>query len=149
MANAALPSAQFVLTLCAFAGLWLVVGAILSELSGWSRLARAFPGGARPPGPRIRRQVVGMGLVGENGITGLIPTAEGLYIYSHPLFRFRRPPILVPWTEVHNDGERGALWWRSVGIDLGRITMLRLRPKAMPVLAPYLAVEPRAVRSHV
>ena len=149
MASAVLPFALAVLALCAFAGLWLVVCAILSELSGWPRLARAFPGGARPPGKRIRGQVVGIGLVGENNVTGLIPTAEGLYIYSHPLFRFRRPPILVPWTEVHYDGERGALWWRSVGIDLGRITMLRLRPKAFPVLAPYLAVEPRAVRSHV
>ena len=139
MMNEAPPPAVIALFPVAFLGMWLGVGALLSELSGWSRLARTFPGGARPSGPRISGQVVGMGPVSENGVTSLIPAAEGLYLYSNPFFRFRRPPILVPWAEIHESGERGMLWWRSISLELGQITTLRVRPKAIPALAPYLS----------
>lgn len=139
MTNDSPPLALIILFPFAFVGMWLGVGTLLSEISGWARLARRFPGGPRPAGPRILGQVVGMGAVGENGITSIIASAEGLYLFSNPLFRFHRPPVMVPWTEVRNEGERGTLWWRSVGLDLGGITLLRVRPKAMPALAPHLS----------
>ncbi|NUO64712.1 MAG: hypothetical protein HOQ11_01320 [Gemmatimonadaceae bacterium] len=139
MTNEAPPLALMILFPFAFIAVWLGVGALLSEIGGWARLARRFPGGPRPAGPRVRGQVVGMGPVGENGVTNLIPTAEGLYLYSNPLFRFHRPPVMVPWAEIRDEGERGVLWWRSVGLDLGGVTLLRVRARAMPALAPYLA----------
>src|SRR5262245_34588810 len=84
-----------------FVGMWLGVSALLAELSGWPELAREFPGGKTPPdGTRMRRQVVKTGVVGENGVTVLVLSARGLYMEAPLPFRFRRPPVLVPWGAV-------------------------------------------------
>ena len=123
----------------AFVGMWLLVGAILSELSGWRRLADRFATGSRPEGKRLRRQVTGIGLTGENGVTGLILTPEGLYLYAHPLFRFRRPPVLVPWPEVRYVRERGMLWWRARVLDLGGITTVAVKKEAYEAIVPYIS----------
>ena len=120
----------------AFVGLWLLISTILSELSGWRRLADRFAAGSRPSGKRLRRQVTAVGLTGENGVTGLILTPEGLYLYTHPLFRFRRPPLLVPWPEVRYVGERRMLWRRAWVLDLGGITTVAVKKEA------YVAIEP-------
>ncbi|HEX2779205.1 MAG TPA: hypothetical protein VHM30_06890 [Gemmatimonadaceae bacterium] len=138
MTNDAPSPALIALFVVAFVGLWLLVGLLLSELSGWASLARRYPGGPRPEGVRLRGQVVGMGAVGEKGVTTLVPTAAGLYLYSHPLFRFRRPPVLVPWSEIRYAGELGFLFWRSIGLDLGPVTRMRVKRDAYQALAPYL-----------
>lgn len=138
MSNNAPPTVLLVLFPFFFLGMWLLVCTILTEFSGWSRLARSYPGGPRPEGRRIRGAVMGMGVVGENNVTVMIPTAEGLYLYSTFLFRFHRPPLLVPWRDIRNDGERGVRWWRNVVLELGSETTLRIRAKAYPLLAPYL-----------
>jgi hypothetical protein len=139
MSNQAPPTILLVAFPIVFVGMWLFIAVLLSEVRGWSRLAREFPGGPRPAGRRLYRQVMGMGLVGENGVTTLIPTSEGLYLYSNFLFRFRRPPVFVPWRDIRNDGERGMRWWRNVVLELGGVTTLRIRAKAFPILEPYLA----------
>lgn len=123
----------------AFLGLWLLVSTILSELSGWRRLADRFAAGSRPAGQRLRRQVTGVGLTGENGVTGLIVTPEGLYLYAHPLFRFRRPPVLVPWPEVRYVGERRMLWRRTRVLDLGAITTVTVKQEAYAAIEPYIS----------
>ena len=138
MSNNAPPTFLLILFPFFFVGMWLFICTLLTEFSGWSRLARSYPGGPRPEGRRIRGAVMGMGAVGENGVTIMIPTAEGLYLYSSPLFRFRRPPVLVPWCDIRSGGERGMRWWRNVLLELGSETTLRIRAKAYPMLAPYL-----------
>src|SRR3954471_6311635 len=151
MTNETPPLALLVLFPFAFVAMWLGMGALLSALSGWSRLARAFPGGPKPSGPRIHDQVMGMGFVGEKSVTRMIPTAGGLYLHSSLLFGFRRPPILVPWAEIRECGESGFLWWRNVRLELGYITTLRVRPKALPILEQYLspAIQPLSSTAHV
>ena len=138
VSSAAPPTALLVLFPFAFIGMWLVVGAFLSEFSGWTSLARRFPGGARPAGRRLRGVVLQMGAVSENGVTILIPTTDGLYLYSHPLFRFHRPPILLPWRELRYTGDRGRLWWRRATLQISHTTPLGIKPDAYAVLAPYL-----------
>lgn len=142
MLRAEPPAALFALFPFAFIGMWLFVGALLGEFSGWTSLARRFPGGARPKGTRLRRVVVQMGAVSENGVTVLIPTTDGLYLYSHPLFRFRRPPILLPWSEIRYAGERGRLWWCRTMLEVSGSTPLGVKPKGYAVLAPYMVQRP-------
>lgn len=142
MSNQQPPTFLLVLFPFFFAGMWLLVSALLAEFSGWSSLARRYPGGPRPDGQRIHGAVMGMGAVGENNVTVMIPTADGLYLYASPLFRFRHPPVMVPWRDIRDGGERGKLWWRNVALELGSEVTIRIRPRAHPALAPYLALAP-------
>ena len=127
------------LGLIAFIGMWLLVCGILTELSGWPALARRFPGGPRPPAPRLRRQVLSFGVVSENGVTNLIVVPQGLYLFSNPFFRFRRAPILVPWAHVQGAGERGRLWWRVRVLELGGVTNIGVKRRAYEAIKPFIA----------
>lgn len=121
-----------------FIALWLLLGAVFAAASGWSRLAREFPGGARPAGERLRRQVIGTGIISENGVTTLIPTSDGLYLYSHPFFRFRRPPVLVPWDRIRFIGESGFARWPRFVYDLGGVTSIRVKRTADAAIQSHL-----------
>jgi len=121
-----------------FVGLWFLVCGILAELSGWPTLARRFPGGPRPRERRLRRQVLTFGLVSENGVTNLIVSPQGLYLFSNPLFRFRRRPILVPWSQVKEAGERGRLWWRASVFDLGGVASIGVKRRACEAIMPFV-----------
>jgi len=122
-----------------FVGLWLFVCTLLAEISRWPALARRFPGGQRPSGTVLRGQVVGVGLVGENNVTYLVPTPIGLYMYAHFLFRFRRPPVLLPWSEVRYEDTRRFLWMTSHRLSLGGgVTTTRVKDKALRAFEPFL-----------
>src|SRR5690349_9031123 len=95
-----------------FVAMWLLIGALLAEISGWPVLARQFRTTHRPAGSPLRHQVVALGPTSESGVTRIITSPAGLYLDTHPLFRFRRPPLLVPWTAIHYRSERRFLWRR-------------------------------------
>ena len=44
---------------------------------------------------------------------------DGFYLAISPLFRFRHPPLLIPWTEVEIT-RRKLLFFRYVRFGLGR-----------------------------
>lgn len=44
--------------------------------------------------------------------------AEGLYLATMPLFRFRHPPLLIPWTEILVTRRR-ILFFKYVRFGLG------------------------------
>jgi hypothetical protein len=75
------------------------MSAFTSEQSRWVELARRFPGGPFPEGSVFRGQVTNFGGQGEAGVTVLIPTAAGLYLYAVLPFRFHRPPGADPSRE--------------------------------------------------
>ena len=121
--------------LVAFVGLWFIVSTLLASVSGWTDLADTYPAGAgRPHGDVLRRLVMKVGAVGEKGATSLVAAANGLYLEAHPLFRFRRPAVLVPWDRIRFVESHRVLWQRSVTLDLGGATTIRVRAKAVPVL---------------
>ena len=120
-----------------FLGLWVGVTALLASLSGWPRLAGEFPGGEAPPGTRLRRMVIKFGVVGEQGVTVLIPTEKGLYLFAVFPFRFRRPPVLVPWKRIRHVTSHRFLWARALTLDLGDITTIRVRDAMIPVLTAH------------
>lgn len=120
-----------------FAGFWVLVTGVIASISGWPDLADTFPGGERPQGQPLRRSVLKIGPVGENGVTTLRPSPQGLYMSSHPLFRFRRSPVLVPWSRIEYVKSHRLLWQRSVTLDLGGITTIRVRARVIPVLRAH------------
>jgi hypothetical protein len=130
-------------------GLWLLVGAVLSEVARWPELAFRFPARDEPPGRTVPGEVVSVGIVGENNVTVLTVGDAGLYLRPRLLFRFRRPPVLVPWAEVTYVGERRVFWWRTHVLDLGGVTSMRIKEGAFSVVEPFLvgasSIEARSV----
>jgi hypothetical protein len=118
--------------------LWVAVSATLAAMSGWPELANTFPGGERPEGTRLPpHSVIKVGPVAEKNATSLIATRRGLYLRSNPLFRFRRPPVFVPWERIHFVEAHRLLWQRSVTLDLGGVTTIRVRERALPLLREH------------
>jgi len=109
-----------------FLGWWLLITSLLLWVTGWRRLAAAFPGGPRPEGEVLRGQVYGFGRVNENNVTNAIPTRDGLYLYPMVLFRFRRPPVLVPWDRIRYLESGRQLWVRWHRIELGGTVRVRV-----------------------
>jgi len=99
--------------------LWLLVSAVISFIGGWTTLAKRF---------RLRKPFVGQRWTGQSGqmrwIAGygncltLGCSPDGLYLATMPLFRFRHPPLLVPWNEV-SIAQRRILFFRFVRFSLG------------------------------
>ncbi|MEO8501430.1 MAG: hypothetical protein ABI565_10990 [Vicinamibacteria bacterium] len=129
-----------------FAFMWLLVGALLAHASGWPALAARYPGETRPEGGVLRGQVMGIGPINENNVTYLIPTASGLYIYAMFLFRFLRPPILIPWQEVVYESSHKFLWVKFHKLRLaGGLSTLRVKDKGFRELLPFLPNASRAL----
>jgi hypothetical protein len=118
---------------------WILITGFLSELSGWPRLARRFPSVGRPDGPGTWGEVGGMGPVGERNVTSFIASPSGLYLYANPLFRFRRPPIQLPWEEIQWLSERHFLWTHTHKLDLGHgITTMSVGDRGYRVMEPFV-----------
>ncbi len=120
-----------------FAIFWVLITGLLASVSGWSNLADTFPAGERPDGQALRSSVLKIGRVGEKNVTTLRPTSRGLYMSANPLFRFRRPPVLVPWNRIEHVRSHRVLWQRSSTLDLGGITTMRVRNRVLPVLRAH------------
>ncbi len=119
--------------------MWLMIGALLAEISGWPALARQFRTTHRPAGRRLRHQVVALGPTSESRVTRFITSPAGLYLDTHPLLRFRRPPLSLPWTVITYRSERRFLWRRWHEIDLAGITIIGVKPRAYQAIAQFLA----------
>ena len=123
--------------LALFAGLWLLITGALARFSGWTALAAAFPGRLRPNGEVVRRQVVGLGSINENGVTNVIMAPEGLYLFPMVLFSYRRAPVLVPWAKLRYVESHQILWSRWHEVDLGGITILKVRDQLLSALREH------------
>src|SRR5262245_33648505 len=114
------PAALWVIGPCYVVTLWLFVSAIISYIGGWTTLAKRF---------RLRRSFVGARWSWQSGQMRWIAcyrncltvgcSPEGLYLATMPLFRFRHPPLLIPWEEVAVE-PRQILFLPPVRFGLGR-----------------------------
>ncbi len=68
----------------------------------------------------------------------MIPTADGLYLCSHPLILFR-PALLIPWSLIRYAGGRQFLWMHARVLDLDGVTTLSIRDEAFRAISPYLS----------
>ncbi len=102
-----------------FLAIWLLVSAVISFIGGWTTLAKRF---------RLSGAFVGQRWTGQSGQMRWIAgysrcltvgvSNEGLYLATMPLFRFRHPPLLVPWNEIAI-AQRRILFFRFVRFSLG------------------------------
>jgi hypothetical protein len=113
-------SALWLILPCYALALWLLVSAIISYIGGWTTLAKRF---------RMKTSFVGERWAGQSGqmrwLAGygncltLGCNPEGLYLATMPLFRFRHPPLLIPWEEIAIS-RREILFLSFVRFGLGR-----------------------------
>jgi len=84
-----------------------------------------------------------IGIVRERHATLLIPTSEGLHMRAIWLFRFWRPPVLLPWAEVELVSSRRVLWMQSHTFSLGGgIARIRVKDQAFRAFIPFLKPVP-------
>jgi len=132
-----------ILIVLVLVAVWIGVDYLFSVQSGWRVLAARFRAGAKPVGPRVRWQVVRFGLIPEAGVTNMIPTAQGLYLYAGLLYRSFRPPLLVPWSLISLAREVRELWWKRYEIAVAGATRIRMSRRAYRRLEPFLATTDR------
>ena len=101
-------------------------------MSGGRGSQDTFPAGERPKGETFRNAVFKVGSVGEKGVTTMIPTTQGLYLEPMILFRIRRRAVHVPWNRIRFVESHRVLWKRSLTLDLGGITTMRVHPASFP-----------------
>jgi len=109
---------------------WVFVLWLLSELSGWRKLTAMFRAQHPPFGRRLPMQGGWVGDALYTRCLTIYTSDEGLYVSIWPIFRFRQPPLLIPWSAIHNRRENRWMLSRLVQFDIGApsITTMRLMP---------------------
>jgi hypothetical protein len=91
-----------------FLFLWLLVGAIISFVGGWSSLAKVYRMQIPFNGAKWAMQSGRMrSLANYNNALTIEVNPQGLYLASMFLFRFMHPPLLIPWNEVRVRRSKG------------------------------------------
>lgn len=135
-----------ILVVLLFVLAWIGLDYVFSVQSGWRALAEHFRARSRPPGPRVRWQVVRFGPIPETGVTNMIPSPKGLYVYAGLLYRSFRPPLLIPWPLIASVREVRELWWKRYEVTVAGATKIRMSRRAYRILEPFLATTDRLTR---
>lgn len=126
-----------------FVGMWLLVNFILAHVSGWAALAERFaaPGGEPPAGRKFSAQSGMIGVVNFNGCLTVIAASEGLYLSVWRVFRFKKPPLFIPWRDMHSIGYHQILWVEMISFEVGnpKIATIKLRKKVFGGLPQFEA----------
>lgn len=103
-----------------FASLWLAITALLSLLSGWPALMKAFPDRDETPVLRLSGQSGSMGLgVNMRGVLTFRVCPSGLRIGIARLLGPFSQPFLVPWDRLSITREH-VLFMDVVKLQLGQ-----------------------------
>ena len=128
----------FVLFPLYFVGIWLLVGAVLAWMSGWSMLAERYTASTRPFGTPMTGQVTKIGSVSEGNVTRIIVAEEGLFLEAMLLFRFKRPALLIPWQMIGSVRQHKVLWWTFFDLELAGVTSIRIKRKGYEALKMHV-----------
>jgi hypothetical protein len=93
-----------------FVTLWLLICRLLAHLSGWSALARDFPGPSEAPAPQFLLQAGSMNGCRYRGCLNVGISPHGMSLSLFFLFRAGHPPLLIPWTNLSPFQPENALW---------------------------------------
>lgn len=117
-----------------FAGMWMLVLTIISA-AGWNALARLYrepEGMARDPVASFRTTSIdlrgGFPLPANYSNCVIVEVARaGLHLRVWLPFRFRHPPLLIPWARVERFERGRFLFWRTLTLHpRGTNTRIRL-----------------------
>lgn len=93
-----------------FVPLWLGVCALLARIGGWSTLAVSYRARYPVVGERFRFVSASMGKarlpVNYKACLFLVVTRHGLHVSILFPFRFRSPPLFIPWSAVESITEK-------------------------------------------
>ncbi len=105
---------------------WSAAACIIATVGGWRSLAAAYPAAAPPDGAVFSGQSLQVGLLGAYGhCMDVAVGPHGIYCVPTLLFKFRHPPILIPWSAV--SGCEGTPWF------LRRVTRVAVQKWPSPV----------------
>ena len=106
-----------------FVALWTFICAILSAVGGWSELGRHYrdpDGMARAPLAKFRTASAGLTRgwtpfpVGYNNCLIVEVAETGIHLRTWMPFRFRHPPLFIPWTHVERAYPGQILFFRTL-----------------------------------
>ena len=100
-------------------GMWVAVNALLSYSSGWAKLAAVYRAQRPPSGRYFPIQGAKIADVFARGVLTVYTSPEGMYLSIWPIFRFREPPLFIPWSDIRNRRERRWLFSRFIEFDIG------------------------------
>lgn len=141
------PAALFVSLL--FVAVWCVMNAVSSLLVGWYQLSRRFRADSKPVGATMWGQVMAVcswqHSLMPDWTTVLAVSPAGLYLRTWLMFRFMRPPVLVPWHEVRYVAVYRSFWPQTHVFSLGGQMEIRVRQRAFLSIQAFLAEVPPAM----
>ena len=110
-----------------FIGLWVLVSTFISLIGGWFSLAKLYR--TRVPFEGVKFRLWTCQMRWRTHYSNVITTGanqEGLYLTTMFLFRFKHPPLFIPWTEIRVQRTKGWLF-EYVTFALGRELAIPLR----------------------
>jgi hypothetical protein len=123
-----------------FAGMWLFVTGLIATLSGWSSLGIRFREAPDAPAPTARR----FGMASVDLVNSALPLPmsynncivlglgdAGIHLRTWLPFRFRHPPLLIPWAQVESC-TFGRFFFRRAAVLQVRGTGTRIRIYGTP-----------------
>ncbi len=110
-----------------FVLVWCAVVWLISQLSGWNRLAQRYRARQSATGKRWAWQYGLIGWAGYNGVLILTANAEGLFMEVFWLFGIGHPRLFIPWREFHQVRRKDFLWRHQVRANIGLPTLATVR----------------------
>jgi hypothetical protein len=122
------PGSQFPLVLIpVFFAIWFLISALASWMGGWSALARTYRTQTPFVGAEWTWQRAQMRWrTNYNSALTLGVNPRGLYLAINFLYRFRHPPLLVPWSEIKVRRSEGWIFEYAI-LTLGHETAIPLK----------------------
>ena len=117
-----------------FAAFWLGITALLAHLSGWTRLAQRFGSDAVVEGEHFRFASAAIGAavpVSYRNCLSVTVGRSGFSIRPFFAFRFRSPPLFIPWTQVAGVSEQQVWLVRAAVVSL-RDTSVQIKLAGAP-----------------
>ncbi len=100
--------------------LFLLIGFVLSVVSGWQELARRYRATAPPRGTRFGAVTGRVGPVNYNSSLTIYVSSEGLYLTILKLFRLSHPDLFIPWGAVTGRQAARTLFFDAVDLAIGQ-----------------------------
>lgn len=106
---------------------WSSIIWLVSQISGWARLAQRYRATLPPAGKRWTLQYGMVGWAGYNGVLTLTPSAEGLFMETMIFFRVGHPRLFIPWGEFREAKVNSFFFRRQVHAKVGFPTVASVR----------------------
>lgn len=103
----------------AFVGIWCFVVLLLSRLSGWHRLGRAFRAQTSCTGARMTALSGSIGGVSYRNCLTVHVTRAGFFMSPLVFFRLGHPVLFIPWSAVSAQEHIQFLWNKAVRFRVG------------------------------